>query len=177
MREFARLTYWKFYGKINMQIISKEVLMKNIFKKILLCLTALLMLALPLSACADGEKEAPVLELCGNITVMRFREFEIGEVTPAKKNTSNEAEMKRIINYINSAEKKYSVHNDKDDALADGGGKVFTVSLSNGTAVTIVYEENIPHISIDGVLYSVSDHFIEGFYDIYSAIEAEETEI
>ncbi|MBO5005871.1 MAG: hypothetical protein J6C89_00350, partial [Clostridia bacterium] len=61
--------------------------------------------------------------------------------------------------------------------LASGGGKVFSVSLSNGTAVSIVYEENVPHISIDGVLYSVSDYFIEGFYDIYAAIEAEETEI
>lgn len=160
-----------------MKIISKEVHMKNIFKKILLFLTALLMLALPLCACADTEKEAPVLSLCESITVTRFREFESGEMTPARKNTSDEAEMKSIIDYINSAEKKYSVYNDKDDALASGGGKVFSVSLSNGTAVSIVYEENVPHISIDGVLYSVSDYFIEGFYDIYAAIEAEETEI
>ena len=151
--------------------------MKNILKKVLLCVMALILIALPLSACADGEKEAPVLLLCGNITVMRFREFESGEITPAKKNTSDEEEMKTIINYINNAEKKYSVYNEKEDGLASGGGKVFTVSLSNGTAVKIVYEENAPHISIDGVLYEVSDSFIDGFYDIYKNIEAEETEI
>lgn len=151
--------------------------MKKLLKKLLLCITSLMILALPLCACADTEKEAPILELCGNVTVTRFREFESGEVTPARKNTSDEAEIKKIIDYINSAEKKYSVYNDRDDALASGGGKVFTISLSNGTAVTILYEENVPHISIDGVLYSVSDYFIGGFYDIYAAIEAEETEI
>ena len=151
--------------------------MKNIFKKFLLCVMALILIALPLSACADGEKEAPVLSLCESITVTRFREFESGEMTPARKNTSDEAEMKEIIDYINSAEKKYSVYNDKDDALASGGGKVFTVSLSNGTSVKIVYEEHVPHISIDGVLYTVSDYFIDGFYDIYKNIEAEEVKV